>query len=454
MEHTIVLFFLSALAAGAGEFYIDAERGDPVNDGSAERPWRSLQETLDRGLVESRGWPALPHREGQDLVPRNPGAAIRGGDTLWLSSGDYGELVVDGFYNTAPITVAAREGQRPRFAKILVRSSSCWVFRGLGISPDAGGERKAYTLFGIESHGWRGPVHDIAVESCVLSSAEDTSAWTREDWNARACNGILADGDRIVIRGNRLKNVDFGISAAGPRALVENNVVENFSGDGLRGLGDFSVFQSNTVKNCYAVNANHDDGFQSWSVGPKGVGSGVVKGVVLRGNRIVNYEDPNQPHRGTLQGIGCFDGIFEDWVIENNVIVVDHWHGITLGGARGCRIVNNTVIDPNDEEPGPAWIRIGKHKDGTPSANCVVRNNLASSIQVDPGEGMEEDHNVLVADKAATFVDAGAFDLRLKPGSPAIDAGTGALAPVRDAQGVHRPQGRAVDAGAYEHTPD
>ena len=60
---------------------------------------------------------------------------------------------------------------------------------------------------------------------------------------------------------------------------------------------------------------------------------GEVVGLVLRGNTIINYEDPDQPHRGTLQGIGCFDGMFVDWIIENNVIIVDHYHGITLSGA-------------------------------------------------------------------------------------------------------------------------
>ena len=43
--------------------------------------------------------------------------------------------------------------------------------------------------------------------------------------------------------------------------------------------------------------------------------------------------------------------MFVDWVIENNVVIVDHWHGITLGGARNCRIVNNTVIDPKSFDP-------------------------------------------------------------------------------------------------------
>jgi len=208
------------------------------------------------------------------------------------------------------------------------------------------------------------------------------------------------------------------------------------------------------VKNCYDVNANHDDGFQSWSRGPAGVGTGEVVGIVLRGNTIVNYEDAAQPHRGALQGIGCFDGMFVDWIIENNVIIVDHYHGITLAGARGCRIVNNTVLDPNDQRPGPAAIRVGKHKKGTSSSGCTVRNNLTSALSVQAGEDMTADHNLVVDDPSAVFMDAAVRDLRLRKGSPAIDAGVADLAPKMDIAGTARPQGGAVDLGAYESPAD
>jgi len=236
------------------------------------------------------------------------------------------------------------------------------------------------------------------------------------------------------------------------------NTVENFAGDGLRGLGDYEVFENNTVMNCYDVNANHDDGFQSWSSGSDGVGTGEVKGIVLRRNTIINYTDPNQPFRGTLQGIGCFDGFYVDWVVENNVIITDHWHGITFLGARNVRIINNTVVDINQESPGPAWIMIDDHKNGTPSENCLIRNNLATKINA--GEGVTEDHNLVIDfDWAGRyFVDYAGRDLHLAADSPAIDQGTAELAPSVDHDGVPRPQGAAVDIGAYEWvepgTPD
>jgi len=306
-------------------------------------------------------------------------------------------------------------------------------------------------LISIRNHNFRGPVSDVRVEDCILFSVEDTSNWTIDDWNNKSANGISSDGERVVVRSNTLRNVNFGISMSGPHALVEHNLVENFAGDGMRGLGDYDVFQYNTVKNCYDVNANHDDGFQSWSVGQDGVGTGEVVGVELRGNTIINYEDPNQPFRGTLQGIGCFDGMFVDWVVENNLILVDHWHGITLLGARGCRIVNNTVLDLNNEDPGPPWIRIGNDKDGTPPEDCVVRNNLATAFNSEDSSGVTSDHNLTITDATALFVDPPNFDFHLKPGTEAIDTGSSDLAPAQDKDGVPRPQGDAVDLGCYEY---
>ncbi len=446
-----VVWLLSAAMfdAPAADFYVDPQRGDAQGDGSRDRPWPSLNELFERGLIESRQWESLPYRPETRLKARNPGAPVRAGDTIWLKSGDYGELFISGYYNERPITIAALPGEKPRFGRVYVRGASHWVFRGLVVSAEARTDDRRQPLVHLDSHGWQGPVHDIVVEDCTLLSAEDSSRWSAEDWNRLARDGILSNGARITIRRNRLKNVNFGISISGPHALVERNTVENFAGDGLRGLGDYGVFQYNVVKNCYDVNDNHDDGFQSWSRGPGGVGTGEVKGVVLRGNIIINYEDPNQPHRGPLQGIGCFDGMFVDWVIENNVVIVDHYHGISLAGARGCKIVNNTVIDPNDQRPGPAAIRVGPHKNKTPSRDCVIRNNLVSALDV-RGETMTSDHNLIVADRQAFFVDAAKYDFRLRTDSPAIDAGTSEAAPIADILGVKRPQGRAVDVGAYE----
>jgi len=141
-------------------------------------------------------------------------------------------------------------------------------------------------------------VSDIVLEECTLFSETDVTAWNANDWNTKAASGIaVVDGERITLRKNTLYNIELGIRAHAEHSLVEFNTIESFSGDALQGTGDYSIFQYNTVKNCYAVNSNHDDGFQSWATVDN-----PVTGIVLRNNVIINSDDPEQPFRGSLQG--------------------------------------------------------------------------------------------------------------------------------------------------------
>ena len=436
--------------AHAAEFWVDPIHGESGNDGSAAAPWRSLQEVLDRGFVESQGWESLPYVEGAELVEKNGGAVVKGGDTIYLRSGYHGDLEIVGFYNKQNITVAAQEGHEPRFRSVLVRASSGWVFRGLHVSPEYAPTYERTTLFDIDSHKWQGPVHDVVVEGSRLQSVADSLGWSASDWDTLSCTGFDVDGKNITIRNNTLKNVNFGITVSAAHSLIEGNVVANFAGDGMRGNGDYSVFQYNTIKNCYAVNSNHDDGFQSFSIGSDGVGTGEVVGVVLRGNTFISYEDPNQPHRGKIQGIGCFAGMFIDWVIENNLIVTDHWHGITMLGARDSRIVNNTVVNPNELHPGPPWIKVASHKNGTPSKNVLVRNNLSTSLELDP-QAVVADHNLIIRNPTKLFVDAPNGDFHLSKRARAVDTGSSERSPPIDHDQLPRPWGKGYDVGAYEY---
>ena len=109
------------------------------------------------------------------------------------------------------------------------------------------------TLIDLDSHGFRGPVHDITVQQCEVQSVQDSSRWTVKDRNSLACNGIQVDGRNMTVRNCIFPNVDSGISVTAADSMIEGNTVENFAGDGMRGLGDNTTFQYNTVKNCYDV---------------------------------------------------------------------------------------------------------------------------------------------------------------------------------------------------------
>src|SRR5690606_17257875 len=120
-------FCCLSLPVAAASFYIDPVNGSDAGDGSAGAPWQSLQSVLDGGKVESRNWPSYPYQAGMLLVTVNAGAPVRAGDTLWLSDGYYGEVVVQHLYNTAPITIATRAGHSPQLRSLLVQSAQNWI---------------------------------------------------------------------------------------------------------------------------------------------------------------------------------------------------------------------------------------------------------------------------------------------------------------------------------------
>lgn len=407
----------------AVNYYVDPVNGDKADDGSKEAPWRTLAEVFSENHT------------------------FEAGDTIFLLNGHHESVTVTGI-NAGYVTILPLEGHDPTMRLLAFTNARKWKVLGLTISPETAPSYSKATLLTINSSA-----SEIIVDSCYAYSVEDNTPWSASDWVSKACNGASVTGDQNIISNCHFLNVRHGIlvESTGVYNLIKNNTVENFAADGMRGIGNDNTFEYNTVKNCYDVDDNHDDGFQSYSRGPGGtVGTGTVYGIVLRGNTIINYTDPNQPFRGTLQGIGCFDGMFEDWIVENNVVITDHWHGITLLGAIDCKIINNTVVDRNTTSPGPPWISIGKHKDGTLGTGNAIRNNLTTSMSNDAGIGTVE-FNIVVSNYDDFFVDYDNFDLRLKEGCPAIDAGTDVDAPFIDIDGNVRPQGSGFDVGAYEY---
>jgi hypothetical protein len=429
-------------------FYVDPAAA-PGGDGSEAAPWSDLQSVLD-DLVETTAYESYPYYDSPGMVVVNKGAPIKPGDSIVLADGDYGPLIIQEKRNLREIAIRAAEGARPRFSGIHVRSSSRWRLSGLVVDgPTYESPNSSRTMLFIESHGWRGPSSDIVVEGCELSSGSglDPRALSSAQWNGLAWTGIGASGDRLTISGNRLATVDFGISVTGNGCIVRDNVIDGFCGDAMRGLGDDLLFEYNTVKNCYVVNGNHCDGFQSWADMDTG---DPPERVTLRGNRIFQWTGARPALSEYLQGIGLFDGPYVKWRIESNLVVTDMYHGISLYGGVDCEIVNNTVADEEAGNGTAPWIMITDLKSGKPSSRCLIRNNIAPSISA--GEGAASDHNYAARtdEYASLFASPSGMDFRLLPGSALVDSGWYERAPALDIDRVLRPRGAGYDLGAFE----
>ncbi len=444
----LILFVFGWSLFGFGaKFYVDPNQGSMSNSGSSTAPWSTLAEVISQHKIESYHYSPLPYSANSQLVVFDQGAPVQAGDTLVLRDGLHGDIELFGYYNSLPIYVLAEAEHHPVLRTLRVAGCRQWIFKGLTISSEPYGDYANNILVSIESHNWHGPCARIEVADCQVYSTD--SPWVNaDDWVNKASDGFFVRADSISLMDNQVRNVYFGIELMGDYNQAVGNSIVNFAGDGSRILGSHNLLDGNLIKNCYKVDDNHDDGLQSFTTNGLVVDSNIV-----RNNIILNYDDPNQPLLGPLQGIGCFDGFFRHWVVENNLIVVNHWHGISFYGAIDCRIVNNTVLDPTPAtNPGPSWIKITDNKNGMPSSGCVVKNNVANNFQIDDGIATNNITLATFADYQNEFVNPSVYDFNLLSTSALIDGGDASVAPPFDINGTSRTtNGSGPDIGAYEY---
>ncbi len=415
----------------AGVYYV-SPAAPPGGDGSRDAPWRDLARVLTSGRVS-------------------------GGDELRLLDGEYGFVKVGVARFSEPVLIAPAPGARVHFDALHVVNASGLIFRGLKIWPRPGAKRQVRTL--VRAYAGSSRIRFERLEVRGREDGRNYRQWRKEDWREARAGGILIQGPDSTVRDSTLYGVFHGVQASGARARLVNNRVFGFDGDGLRALGDFSLIRGNVVRDCVEVDtAQHDDGFQSWSLGPDGrPDGGTVTGLVIENNIIEEWRGPREhPFICSLQGI-FMKGYLDDLLVQNNVLSVSAWHGITAYGVKGGRILNNTLINargPSGERPwiGLFGFQLRGASEGRGPQLVTVANNLAHAVRTgaDGGAGVTLLGNRVVSDTAALLVDPLNGDYRPRPGSGLIDAGDGRVAPRQDIIGTARPLGARPDIGAYE----
>jgi len=412
IRFTLCLLFVAG--AQAATFYCDPVTGTTKGDGSAAQPWRTIEEVVQSRLIQ------FCDRKGS---PSNPDAPVKPGDTILLRSGWHGILSIAGGHNDQPVTIAAAPGQTPQVGWVEIGGGKNWIVRGLTVSPSlapAPLTRVPHVLVRLGERGGEDGAN-LVVEDCFVYSVLDTKGWTARDWTEKPANGIWLGrhGRHHVARNNYVLNTRFGIQLCAPDCLAEGNVVANFSADGMRATRDGQVLQYNVIKNNFVGardgDDNHDDGIQVFLFN---VGTGAVRDVTLRGNIIVARVTDGLPFPNPLQGIGCFDGPLVNFLVESNVVAVNHYHGISLYDAQGCAILGNTCFSlwPGRARP---WIMLGRKQDQ--AGGNTVRNNLAQSFNFNADAQVKAENNEEVTQAA--------FDQNLGALLTLIDGKFGALHP-------------------------
>lgn len=370
---------------------------------------------------------------------------VKGGDTLLLKDGAYGSVIIEA--NAAfdsPVTIASKNGKSAQFDRIrLGQNTRNITLKNLSVWPRDPSTSGAYLVRSYAT------VTDITIDGLDIRSEEnaaDFMKWDAAKWEARKFHGIVLAGQRNIIVRNTITGVYDGISG-GPDSLIADNFINGYDGDGIRAVSRGTV-RGNKITNCVKTDANHDDGFQSFASN-----GGTISDLVLDSNVIIEWTgSPDHPLRCTLQGIGLFGGPYVNLTVVNNVVSVSHSHGISIYGANGAVVLNNTVVNNRGLSGLVPYLAVRPLKNGTPSKDVLVANNLAMSIS---GAASLENrivfrNNSVIGLPSLVFENPAAFDYRPKVASGYIDTADPTVAPPTDVIGQKRPSGKLPDRGAYE----
>jgi hypothetical protein len=224
--------------------------------------------------------------------------------------------------------------------------------------------------------------------------AESCAGWSVAEWKSRKAIGVWLRGARSALIGGDFYAIGYhALMIEGEDGLVQGNTFQWIAGDVMRALGDRTQVRNNRMRNrVRPINPGeekqdtHADFFQSWAKKDRKTGTLTpVTGLLFEGNLGLEWDGPDHPLAGYMQGVGLFDGPFINTVIRRNEIWTTAPHGITISDSTGSLVEDNIVghLHQSTKKKVP-WIRLDGATGGTIRGNIVPqalinRQNVATT---------------------------------------------------------------------------
>jgi hypothetical protein len=353
-------------------FYLDPILGsNTTGNGSISNPYGRLDEFI--------ATPGLLEKVSETGVVTSAGI-IKGGDTLLLKTGYHGDISLNVTYFSSALTIkAASVTDYPRIGSFKLKAGSNIVLDRLEVNGSLGADlNAAIPIIQIAtSTNVAQQSQNITIKNCYITSGSGYSAWLTADWTAKSKTGIniSANASNITVKNCEIIATKIGINTLNNNAVIEGNIVEFWSQDGIRVAGSNVMVKYNYVTNNVSDNGNHDDAGQMYSL------TGNSNVTWLKNICLERTTAANTFITGT-QGFGGFDGVYTNVRIEGNVYKGSGIHGVALYDAVNSFLIDNFAVGFNGVG---GRVSLGTKVPNLNSGNTVTGNtaNLVDA-SIDP----------------------------------------------------------------------
>jgi len=194
----------------------------------------------------------------------------------------------------------------------------------------------------------------ITISNCILSTHPVIPERMLERFTGEPdqwISGLRILGANCHVTANTLVNLKSAVLETGPNNRVDSNLIQFYSEDAVRASNHGVQITKNQIFDSVSAAGNkqaaHKDAIQL--IPPKDrFEGGELRDVQILDNMIKNQSHPlsiPEENRGIVQGIFASDGYFVNTRIENNTIMVNSDHGITINGVHKMQCHNNEVIN-------------------------------------------------------------------------------------------------------------